>query len=118
MSEFSEKVIEQISKIPKTKVATYKQIAELSGKPHASRAVSWILNSCSRSHGLPWHRVINSKGKIAFEFRSKNYRRQKKLLISEKVIVSENGLSNLDKYQWKKISKSKKNGGKAPKMFR
>jgi len=68
ISEFTKQVMEQIKAIPFGNVATYKQIAELAGKPQASRGVSWILHSCSTAYKLPWHRVLNSQGKISFEF--------------------------------------------------
>ena len=51
ISEFTEKVIRRIREIPRGRVATYKQIAELAGKPQGSRGVAWILHSCSRSRG-------------------------------------------------------------------
>ena len=80
ISEFSQKVIEQIRKIPEGSVATYKQIAELAGKPQGSRGVAWILHSSSTVYKLPWHRVLNSKGSISFEIGSANFRQQKKHL--------------------------------------
>ena len=115
ISKFTQKVMQQIHKIPKGKVATYKQIAELSGKPQASRGVSWILHSCSTTYKLPWHRVLNSQGKISFDKTSHNYRKQKKLLQNEGVIFN---LEQLDmkKYQWKKKYMIPKNKS-GPKMF-
>lgn len=102
ISDFTKKVIEQIRKIPIGKVATYKQIAELSGKPHASRGVAWILHSCSTAYRLPWHRVLNSKGKISFEKGSYNFRKQQKSLEKEGVVFDTLGQLNLAKFQWKK----------------
>jgi methylated-DNA-protein-cysteine methyltransferase-like protein len=124
VSEFTKTVIHQILKIPHGKVATYKQIAELTGKPQASRGVSWILHSCSRKYKLPWHRVLNSQGKISFDITSTNFRLQKKKLEAEGVSFSESGKLDLDKYQWKKKAKSRTSkpsktadGARTPKMF-
>ena len=47
-TEFTKAVVETIKKIPRGKVATYKQIAELVGRPNAVRGVVWILHSSSR----------------------------------------------------------------------
>ena len=80
VSEFTKKVLVQIKSIPSGKVATYKQIAELAGKPQGSRGVAWILHSCSTRYKLPWHRVLNSKGKISFDRATHNYKKQKRLL--------------------------------------
>ena len=94
--------MQQIRKIPVGKVATYKQIAELAGKPQASRGVAWILHSCSTTYKLPWQRVLNSKGRISFERQSYNFRKQKRLLENEGVIFGADGQLNLITYQWKK----------------
>ncbi|MHA2503091.1 MAG: MGMT family protein [Candidatus Kariarchaeaceae archaeon] len=65
MLPFTEDVIEIISSIPQGKVATYGQIAKMAGSPKAARQVVRVLHSMTRKYDLPWHRVINSKGKIA-----------------------------------------------------
>lgn len=98
MTLFSKKVMQAIKKIPKGKVATYGQIALLAGSPRGARGVSWILHSSSTAHQLPWQRVINSKGKIAFPFGTKQYHEQKTRLQKEGVEVSEQGSVDLKKY--------------------
>ncbi len=102
MSPFAEKVIQEVRRIPSGRVATYKQIAELAGKPHASRGVSWILNSCSKSHKLPWHRVLSSQGRLSFAQRSLSFRLQKSLLQREGVEMTAEGKLDLKQYQWSK----------------
>jgi O-6-methylguanine DNA methyltransferase len=52
-----------VRKIPKGKVLTYKQIASLTGKPRAWRAIGNILNK-NRNPKIPCHRIIRSDGKI------------------------------------------------------
>ncbi len=118
VSEFTKKVLQQIRSIPRGKVATYKQIAELSGKPQASRGVSWILHSCSTKYRLPWHRVLNSKGKISFDKKSTHYKQQKNLLAAEGILFAPNGQLNLAKHQWKKRASKVRIKVGQPKMFR
>src|SRR5690606_27165026 len=89
-------------KVPKGKVATYAQIAALSGRPHAVRAVVWILHSSSRAHRLPWHRILKSKGAIAFPLGTADHARQKALLKKEGVEVDDRGRVDLLHYQWRK----------------
>lgn len=101
-TEYTLEVIQTIKKIPRGKVATYKQIASLTSKPGAIRAVVWILHSCSKAHKLPWHRVLNAKGRIAFDRRASHFRQQKRLLEREGVVLDEEGQLSLPKYQWKK----------------
>ena len=113
-SEFTTKVISTIQKIPAGQVATYKQIAALAGKPHGSRGVAWILHSCSKSHKLPWQRVLNAQGKISFPPGSAHFKRQRTLLQKEGVVFAENGKIDMTKFQWKKKPAVKKN---RPKIF-
>jgi len=60
---FKEKVFKIVKKIPKGKVLTYKQVAELAGRPRAWRAVGNILSK-NKDPKIPCHRVIRSDGKI------------------------------------------------------
>lgn len=101
-TDFTKKVIATIRKIPRGSVATYGQIAALAGKPGAARGVVWILHSSSGSASLPWHRVINSKGQVAFPPSSRNGREQKKRLMAEGVAFSGDGGIDLARFQWKK----------------
>ena len=62
---FSRAVIEAVAAIPPGRVASYGQIAAMAGNPRGARGVVWILRSSSRSHNLPWHRVVAAGGRIA-----------------------------------------------------
>lgn len=65
MNDFSKKVIKIIKNIPKGKTMSYGEIARVAGKNRGAREVSRILHSCTEKYNLPWHRVINSQGKIS-----------------------------------------------------
>ncbi|MEZ4606445.1 MAG: MGMT family protein [Deinococcales bacterium] len=60
---FEEAVLKEIAKIPRGKVATYGQIAQLAEQPRAARQVGMILHRLSQGQAddLPWHQVINAK---------------------------------------------------------
>lgn len=116
VSDFTKKVLKVISEIPEGRVATYKQVAILSGKPQASRGVSWILNSCSTKYKLPWHRVLNSSGCISFEKGTHNFRQQKRRLEKEGIVLSADGELDLSRFQWKKKAPVLKNKNR-PKIF-
>ncbi|OHB00690.1 MAG: hypothetical protein A3E93_02995 [Candidatus Zambryskibacteria bacterium RIFCSPHIGHO2_12_FULL_43_12b] len=62
-TEFAQKVYKIVSKIPKGKTLSYKQVAKLAGRPLAHRAVGNILNK-NRDPKVPCHRVIKSDGTI------------------------------------------------------
>ena len=59
-----ERVWHIVYQIPKGQVATYGQIAKMAGIPQHSRLIGRILSGLSPSTRLPWHRVINSQGRI------------------------------------------------------
>lgn len=99
-TEFTKKVLSIIKRIPRGKVATYAQIAKLAGNPRGVRGVVWILHSSSAAQDLPWHRVINSKGRISFPEMTESWFRQKALLKKEGIKFGEGDVVDLKLYQW------------------
>ena len=81
MTPFTQEVISIIRSIPKGKVMSYKQIAIYAGNHRAAGQVSRILHSCTQKYNLPWHRVVNSQGKISLQ--GDAYFQQLELLQSE-----------------------------------
>ncbi|MBT4332600.1 MAG: MGMT family protein [Candidatus Cloacimonetes bacterium] len=98
VTDFSKRVIEIILKVPVGKVATYGQIAQLAGNSKATRQISRILHSSSAKYDLPWHRVINSQGRISMRS-GDGFEMQKAILESEGVEVNNDRIS-LKKHQW------------------
>jgi methylated-DNA-protein-cysteine methyltransferase-like protein len=99
MTDFTERVKDAVKRIPEGRVATYAQVAACAGNYRAARQVAWVLHSSSRKHGLPWQRVINSRGRISLKH-GQGYERQKALLTNEGVAFRENGSVDLEKYLW------------------
>jgi methylated-DNA-protein-cysteine methyltransferase-like protein len=99
MNPFHQQVLLIIRSIPRGKVAAYGQIAALAGNAGAARQVAWILHSSSEKEGLPWHRVINSRGRISLG-RGCGFEEQKKRLEAEGVKVGRLGAVDLNKYLW------------------
>jgi methylated-DNA-[protein]-cysteine S-methyltransferase len=62
MSKFKEKVCKVVSKIPKGKTMSYKEVAEKAGFPKAWRAVGNLMNK-NKNPKVPCHRVIKSDRK-------------------------------------------------------
>ena len=82
-TNFQKKVWNEITKIPKGKTITYKELAKKIGKPKAYRAVA---NACAKNPLLeiiPCHRVIRSDGKMGNYMGKKGIERKKKLLEKE-----------------------------------
>jgi len=89
-----------VSEIPSGHVLTYGEVARLSGLPRAARRVSQALRRAPRRVKLPWHRVINSQGKISFPESSVAWQKQKDLLEHEGVIFL-NGKVNLERFGYR-----------------
>jgi methylated-DNA-protein-cysteine methyltransferase-like protein len=81
MTPFTLKVIEIIQSIPAGKVASYGQIAIYAGNHRGARQVSRTLHTCTKKYNLPWHRVINSQGKISLK--NEGFELQYRLLTEE-----------------------------------
>jgi methylated-DNA-protein-cysteine methyltransferase-like protein len=75
------RIWETIQDIPKGAVANYGQIAEISGISRGARQVGYALRHAPKDLDLPWHRVITSSGKSAFDPNSRYFRTQRDRLI-------------------------------------
>ena len=60
-----ERVWAVVAAIPRGRVATYGQVAELAGLPRGARLVGRILSRLPAGTRLPWHRVINAAGAVS-----------------------------------------------------
>ncbi|MGC3981083.1 MAG: MGMT family protein [Steroidobacteraceae bacterium] len=89
-----------VRQIPKGRVATYGQIAELAGLPRQARQVGYALHSLPPRSTVPWHRVVNSQGKISLRGAGDADSRQKLRLQSEGVKFSKSGAIDLKLYRW------------------
>lgn len=99
MTFFTERVIKIITAIPPGKVMTYGQIARLAGSPRAARQVVRIIHSMSDKYKLPWHRIINSKGRIGIPD-EEGATFQRMLLMSEGVEFTKEGSVELERFQF------------------
>jgi len=99
LTPFTKKALNIIHNIPEGKVLTYGMAGALAGKPNSARQISRLLHSMSKKYDLPWHRVVNSKGKISLR-PSHGYELQKALLESEGVEFSKNDTIDLKSYLW------------------
>ncbi len=95
-----EKIWHIVSQIPRGKVATYGQIAELAGLPGRSRLVGYTMSNLPAATRLPWHRVVNSRGRLSFPVASSQYALQRQRLEAEGVRF-ENERFSLRRFQWR-----------------
>ncbi len=65
MSGRYERIYAVIRRIPKGRVATYGQIADLAGFPGHARQVGYALYALREGTTVPWHRVVNARGRLS-----------------------------------------------------
>lgn len=98
----NERVWAVVSCIPRGKVATYKQIAALAGidGPSGARQVGYALAALRADHDVPWHRVVNVKGKVSPRGRPGWDTEQYERLALEGVGCDACGQIDLVQYEW------------------
>ncbi len=57
------KINQWVKRVPEGKVATYGQIARLAGT--SARQVGYAMAAMPAATEVPWHRIINSQGRIS-----------------------------------------------------
>ena len=93
-------VKKMIRSVPRGKVATYGQIAALSGRPRHARHVGRLLREVGDESRLPWHRIINGQGAIALGA-GRDGHEQRRRLEAEGVVFKANGRVDLKQYGWR-----------------
>ena len=90
-----------VRKIPRGRVATYGQIAELAGLEGHARQVGYALHNLPQRSNVPWHRVINSRGEISPRSSGDSHELQRHLLQAEGVEIDLRGRVDLGRFAWK-----------------
>ncbi len=94
-----QKVYEYLTKIPKGKVVTYKQIAEYLGNKNLARVVGNILHNNPNENKYPCYKVVNSKGMLSKNFAFGGIDKQKQKLEEDGIEVN-NYRVDLEKYKY------------------
>lgn len=90
-----------VRRIPPGRVATYGQVAVLAGMRGHARLVGYALHSLPEGHNVPWHRVINARGRISLRTGEGDWGDyQRHLLQREGVRFDPTGRVSLAAYQW------------------
>ena len=84
--------------VPRGKVVTYGQVAALAGAPRAARAVGRAMRHCPP--GVPWHRVVNSRGEVSRRGDGSGMLSQRLLLVGVGVRFAR-GRIDLARYRWR-----------------
>ena len=100
MQDYTREFYGIIQLIPKGKVATYGQIAKLAGLPKHARHVGFALKNMADDTVVPWHRVINSQGKISLSKEDGFGENIQIVKLQSEGVAVLNGKVNLKLFQW------------------
>src|SRR5689334_13210583 len=92
-----------VRRIPRGRVATYGQVAELAGIPGGARVAGAAMKTSKPTDRLPWQRVIGKAGKTRGRIAIHDpvgAAVQRQRLEDEGVAVGDTGLIALDRYGW------------------
>ena len=97
---FAESVRTWVRRIPQGHVASYGDIAALSGSPRAARGVGAVLTGLAPDSDVPWGRVVNRSGRLTIPAELGLRSLQRTLLEREGVGFRTNGDIELELHHW------------------
>ena len=90
-----------VREIPPGKVATYGQIARMTGRPRGARVVGYAMASCPAGNHVPCHRVVDRFGGTKKAFDEHMPDGQRFLLEAEGVAFRPDGTVDMGRCQWR-----------------
>jgi methylated-DNA-protein-cysteine methyltransferase-like protein len=100
-SKLYERIYAVVRRIPRGRVASYGQVAELAGLPRQARLVGYALHALDEEDGaVPWQRVINARGEVSRRSEPGTEELQRVLLEAEGVPFDARGRVDLARYRW------------------
>ncbi len=90
-----------VRRIPRGRIATYGQVAQIAGLGGHARQVGYALHSVDSDDRLPWHRVLNAQGRVSPRAEPGGDRVQRALLEREGVRFDKSGRADLTRYGWR-----------------
>lgn len=100
ISDRYKRIYAVVRRIPRGRVATYGQIAELAGFDGHARQVGYALHAL-RLNNVPWHRVVNAQGEVSPRSGSDSHELQRELLEAEGIEFDARGRIALTRFRWR-----------------
>lgn len=88
-----------LSNVPRGRLVSYGQLAEMAGYPGLARWVGRVLSQLPDDTKLPWHRVVAASGRLSLPENSRAGNEQRQRLREEGILVDKNRVK-LARYQW------------------
>ncbi len=89
-----------VSRIPRGRVATYGQVAELARLPRQARLVGYALNVLPSDTAVPWHRVVNAKGQVSVRGDGLGHEELQAKLLAREGVRFTAGAIPLERFRW------------------
>lgn len=93
--DFVYEILSAVEEISEGCVATYGQIARITGYERNARLVGKVLSRAEYYGRYPCHRVVDHAGRTA-----PGWKERRELLEQEGVVFKENGLVDMKRCQW------------------
>jgi len=98
-----------VARIPRGRVATYGQVAQLAGLAGQARLVGYALSALDDRSRLPWHRVVNARGQISVRRDGSPASIVQRLRLErERVRFDARSCIRLDLFRWRPQPRSKR----------
>ena len=94
-----------MQRVPRGRVATYGQVAAVAGLRSQARLVGYALHALPAGSPVPWHRVLNARGRISLPQHDGLYDLQKSLLQDEGVTFDGERI-DLARFGWRARSRA------------
>lgn len=88
-----------LASVPAGRVISYGRLAELAGMGRGARLVGRWLGQLPEDSSLPWHRVLNSQGKLSLPADSPAGQEQYQRLMAEGVMIERRRV-NMRRFGW------------------
>lgn len=96
---YRQRVYELVERIPKGRLMTYGQIAEILGEGYTPRTVGFVMHAANEER-TPWQRVINSQGACSTTRVILPPDKQQRMLEAEGIIFDARGRCDLKRFRW------------------
>ena len=92
------RIYEIVRQVPRGRVASYGQIAQIVGAGCDARMVGYAMAAIPEGSNVPWQRIVNREGKISLPGRGGEIQRMR--LEAEGVIFDARGRIDMKRFGW------------------
>lgn len=87
-----------VRRVPRGRVASYGQIAEVCDMDGHARLVGYAMHALPRGSNVPWHRILSATGRISLP--GPSGKRQRALLEAEGILFLPSGKVDMKSCRW------------------